>query len=531
MAKTRKLVVDILADASKFKNELDKADGYTKRLKGSTQQLGKSMAIGLGAAGAAGIAFGASALKAAEEAEQVQNRVAAIIKATGGAAGVSAKQLDKFASTQQNLVGIDDEVLKKSYGILLTFKNVRNEAGKGNDVFNRTAKSLADLSAAGFGSTDSAAKAMGKALNDPIKGVTALARAGVTFNQGQKDQIKAFVEAGDLLSAQKLILGEVESQVGGTAKAGVTTSEKLKIAFGELQETVGKKLLPVFHKLSEWFLKKGLPAIDKFFKWADKNRPILMALAGAVLAVAAAIGIANAVMWLLSLNPIVMWVLLITAGVVALAAIMVVLYNKFDVVKDIVDKTGRVIAVVVQGIWTAIKWYFTLVKAEIEVLAAVFTWLWRTLEPIGQFIIGIWAGVFDGIKNALRLGWNGLVKIVNPILRILNKVPGMGWLPDSLPEWPGESQQTGGGGGGVRRFFGEGGVVTRATDAIIGERGPEAVIPLDRFNFGQPAQATNVTVNVNVTPMSSPSEVGAAVVDALQAWSRRNGRLPQSLVA
>lgn len=525
MAKTRKLIVDVIADASKFTSELGKADGYSKRLKGSMQKLGKTAAIGVAAGGAAAIAFGSSALKAAEEAQQAQDRVKAIIKATGGAAKVSAKDIDKLASSQQARTAIDDEALKKSYGLLLTFKNVRNEAGKGNDIFNRTAKSLADLSAAGFGDTDSAAKAMGKALQDPIKGVTALSRAGVTFSQVQKDQIRGFVESGDLLSAQKLILAEVEGQVGGVAAASATTSGKMKVAFGEVKEQIGAALLPVFEKISKWLLDKGLPALQKFIKWMDKHRNIVMAFAGAILAIAAAIGIANAVMWLLSLNPIVMWVLLITAAVVALAAIIYVLYQKFDSVRNIVDTVGRVIATVASGIWTAIKWYFAAAKTEIEILAKVFTWLWETLKPVGEALINIFAGVFNGIKGLLKFEWNALVAIVNPILKLLNKVPGLGWLPDELPRWPDEGPQATGGGGSIRRMMGEGGLVTRATDVTVGERGPEAIIPLDRIGFGGNNAPTNVTINVQASPLASPADVGAAVVDALKAYERRNGSL------
>ena len=143
----------------------------------------------------------------------------------------------------------------------------------------------------------------------------------------------------------------------------------------------------------------------------------------------------------------------------------------------------------------------------------------------------MFAGVFNGIKTLLKFEWNALVAIVNPILKLLNKVPGLGWLPDELPRWPDEGPNASSGGGGIRRMMGEGGLVTRATDVTVGERGPEAIIPLDRLGFAQPARATNVTINVTVSPMSNPADVGTAVVDALQAWSRRNGRLPSSLVA
>jgi len=524
MAKTRKLIVDIIGDASKFASETQKADGYSKKLQGSMKTLGKSMAIGIGAGATAAFAFGKSALDAAVEAQKAQKGVEAAIKSTGGAANVSAKHIDEFANKMQFKTGIDDEVIKKSQGILLGFQNVRNEAGKGNDIFDRASVAMLDLGAK-MGSTDGAAKALGKALTDPIGGLKGLKGAGVILNDEQKKTIENLMANGDLLGAQKIILDEVSKATGGYAESQVTAGDKAKIAWGEVQEQIGAKLQPVVEKVSNWFMDKGIPAIEKFGKWASKNKPIVIGFAAAIGAIAVAIGITNAVMWLLSLNPIVMWVLIITAAVIAFAAIMVVLYNKFDAVKTIVDTVGQVIATVAQGIWTGIKFYFAAAKKEIEILADVFTWLWNTLKPVGEFIVGVFSGVFDGIKSALRLGWNGLVAVINPILSILNKVPGMGWLPDKLPTWPDDGPKATGGGGSIRRMMGEGGLVTRATDVTVGERGPEAIIPLDQLGFGQPAQPASVTINVTASPLSNPADVGAAVVDALKAYERRNGSL------
>ena len=476
MAKTRKLIVDVIADASRFTNELEKADGYTKRLKGSMQKLGKSMAIGIGAAGAAAVAFGASSLKAAEEAEQVQKRVAAVIKATGGAANVTAKEIDKFASAQQFLVGVDDEVLKKSYGILLTFKNVRNEVGKGNDIFNRTAKSLADLAAAGFGSTDSAAKAMGKALNDPIKGVTALSRAGITFSEDQKKMIKSLVETGDLLGAQKIILGEVESQVGGVAAAGVTSSEKMKIAFGEVQEQLGTALLPVFEKVSQWFLDKGIPALQQFLKWSKENQPAVLAFAAALSVLVLAIGAVNAAMWALSINPVVLIIAAIIAGLALLTIGFVYAYNKSELFKTTVDGLkDKLLSIppILNAVWGGIKSAFNL-----------------------------WATGWEFMVNSFIIGLNAIIRGVNFVK------PG-----DDFPTIPHLR---------IPRLA-EGGIVTSPTIAMIGEAGPEAIVPLSN---GGGLGNGNVTINVTASPLSNPAEVGAAVVDALKAYERRNGVLP-----
>ena len=127
-------------------------------------------------------------------------------------------------------------------GTWFIYDPVSNEAGDGAQVFDRATAAAADLSAAGFGSMDGAAKMLGKALNDPEAGLTALGRAGVTFTDQQKEQIKTLVESGDTLGAQKIILGEVESQVGGTAAASATAGEKISVAFGNFFISVAKAL-------------------------------------------------------------------------------------------------------------------------------------------------------------------------------------------------------------------------------------------------------------------------------------------------
>ena len=197
----------------------------------------------------------------AREAQKVGALTAQVIKSTGGAANVTAGQVGKLATAISNKTGIDDEAIQKGSNLLLTFKNVRNEAGKGADMFNQATKAAVDLSAAGFGSIDSASKMLGKALNDPVKGMTALGRAGVTFTAGQKKQIKALVKSGDLLGAQKIILGEVKSQVGGAAAASATAGEKMKTAWNNAKESFGTALLPAIDKLQVAITTKIIPAI------------------------------------------------------------------------------------------------------------------------------------------------------------------------------------------------------------------------------------------------------------------------------
>jgi len=230
-----------------------------KAVNTAAKNFAKLGAVGIGLAGV----IGGSLVRAAYESQKVMKQTDAIIKATGGAAGLTADQIGKLSTKLSLQTGIDDELIQTSMNLLLTFKQVRNEVGAGNDVFNRAAQAALDLGNV-FGSADAAAKMLGKALSDPVKGVSALARAGVNFSQQQKDQIKTLVASGKSLEAQKLILKEVESQVGGTAAAGATGFDRMKVAIGNVQENLGDLLLPVVERFANSVVDNVLPVLDSF---------------------------------------------------------------------------------------------------------------------------------------------------------------------------------------------------------------------------------------------------------------------------
>ena len=110
------------------------------------------IAKGAGLAIGAGLGVAAVALKgtidAAMEAQEVNAQVAAVLKSTGGAAKVSAKDIDAFASSMQKRTKFDDESIKSGQALLLTFTNIRNEAGKGNDIFDQTSKTMLNMAQA-----------------------------------------------------------------------------------------------------------------------------------------------------------------------------------------------------------------------------------------------------------------------------------------------------------------------------------------------------------------------------------------------
>lgn len=180
---------------------------------------------------AAGAAIGAAVLagladagKALIEIERLNAQTDAVIRSTGGAANITRGQVEEMAEAAESATTIQRESVQEAANMLLTFTNIRNEVGDGNDIFTRATETVLDYSTALGVDAQSAALQLGKALNDPIKGLTTLGRAGVQFTREQKTMIENFVETGDLLSAQRVILDELATQFGGSAEAFADTT-------------------------------------------------------------------------------------------------------------------------------------------------------------------------------------------------------------------------------------------------------------------------------------------------------------------
>lgn len=182
------------------------------------------------------------------EAARQQKVIAQGIKSTGGAANVTAAHIERMTGAMSRQAGIDDEVIGKGASVILTFTKIRNEVGKGNQVFDRANQAALDLSVRFGKDLTSTSLQVGKALNDPVKGITALSRAGIQFTKQQKAQIATMVESGDTLGAQKLILRELETQVGGSAKANALPMDRLKVSVANLAEAIGTELEPSVNK-------------------------------------------------------------------------------------------------------------------------------------------------------------------------------------------------------------------------------------------------------------------------------------------
>lgn len=257
---SRQIEVRIIGDASSLKRAFGQAESAAGTLGGKLGGLAKgglkllgTAALAAGAAAGAGLAatlkVGISSLI---EHEKADAQTAAALKSTGNAAKVTAQQIRDHASALEKLTGVDDVAIQGAQNLLLTFTNIRNEVGRGNDIFTQATEAALDMSVALGTDMSSASIQLGKALNDPIKGVTALQRVGVSFTEAQREQIKAMVESGDVMGAQKLILAELTKEFGGSAEAlGETFAGRLdilKAKFEELAEGIAEKVMPYAEK-------------------------------------------------------------------------------------------------------------------------------------------------------------------------------------------------------------------------------------------------------------------------------------------
>ena len=266
MANERQITVKLIGDSSSAERSFQVVSKQAQTLSGRFRtvenNLLKTGAVITGVVAGVGFAL-KGAVDAALESQKISRQTEAIVKATGGAANIAASEVSKLSEALAFKTGVDDEAIQSSLNLLLTFKQVQNVVGEGNDIFNRASQAVLDLGNV-FGSTDSAAVQLGKALSDPIRGVTALRRSGINFTESQQDLIKSLVASGQSLEAQKLILAEVESQVGGTAEATATGFGKMQVAVDNVKERLGAIFLPILERFANFITNSVLPKIDDF---------------------------------------------------------------------------------------------------------------------------------------------------------------------------------------------------------------------------------------------------------------------------
>jgi phage-related protein len=572
---------------------------YKANLDGLKQAEGALAGFGKKLAGvAAGIAaafsvraianFAKESVLAAEAAQTAQNRLEAVAKATGVFGAETQKVTDRlgeFAKAQELRIGVDDKVIKGVQAQLLSFKQLSTTADEAGGTFDRVTKAAFDMAAAGFGSAESNAIALGKAFEDPVKGLTALRRNGTTFTEEQQELIKSLVATGDVAGAQSIILGELESQYGGVAEATADASVKMGLALDNIKETAGAALLPVFADLVEGMMPvleivgeelaaafeslgpvlteivAQLPSLLKaftplipvlgtiagvFLELIAKLLPPFITLFEKLLPIIEELAPVLAEVFLEVLNALIpVFMEIVTAMMPIVSALLPVLAKLIQALAPIVVKLIQaflpliqlILPIIIQLLGAVIPIAVRVAEILSVVVVAAVNWLVRSFQGFMTFLT-TFATSFREAFNQIRLFFgniiNGMISMfegfvnavingVNSMIRALNR------LSFSVPTWvPGPLS-------GKRLGFSipeigrvtfprvalaEGGIVTRPVSALVGEAGPEAVIPLDRFD-SMGGNTYNITVNAGMG--SDGARLGEEIVRAIKKYERVSG--------
>ena len=325
------LLIKIGADSYEFQQKAKEVEkglaGLEKKLTNMGKTLSMKLTAPLMALGGASLALADTQLKAEAKVQQA-------IKSTSGAARLNFQQLKDFASELQGKTLFGDEaILNNATAQLLTFTNIAGEN------FKRTQTVALDLDTVLDGDLKSASIQLGKALNDPVKNLSALSRSGIQFSEQQKEVINHLAKTNRLAEAQSVILDELERQYGGqaqqAAKVGLGAAQQLKNAWGDLMEKIGNVMLPLVDQLSKALMKVVI-AMQNMNPVALKITVAVAGLAAAVGPLSLALGGVMKILPMLSMGftAILSPVGLVVSAILALGAAFVYAKNKQEEMID-----------------------------------------------------------------------------------------------------------------------------------------------------------------------------------------------------
>lgn len=357
--------------------------------------------VGFGVAFAATTGIIVSSIAAYSEAENNAAQLEAVLKSTGHASGLMKEDILDQAAALQQLTTFSDDAITSTANLLLTFTNIKGP------VMQQAIQMTTDMSTALGQDLKASAIQLGKALNDPVKGITALSRVGVSFTEEQKTQIQTLVASGKTMDAQQVILAELGKEFGGSAYAKSQTfsgqMEILKNNIGDLQETIGKGLLDALKMLPGGFegVNKKILALNKYL---SEHKDVLLGVTAVLLTLAVTFG-----------------VLLVAALVVAAGTAGLV-----------IGAMGLLVAAIAFGA--------IMVVSHWSKISAFFGQLWIDIKTtFNNFVTGFTTGVSNLVNNTVTW-FQQLPGKVNSFFYDLFyiKIPfaigfALGWLSTAIP--------------------------------------------------------------------------------------------------
>lgn len=511
------IVVRLKADTADLERGFSKANKITGSVGAGLKTLAKVGAI----AGAAVAGVGVLTAKAYSESEDVIAQTNAILKSTGGIAGVTAEQVGKLSSSLQSVTKYSDETIQSGENMLLTFTNI------GQDIFPQATETMLDMSQALGQDVKSSAIQLGKALQDPILGVTALRRVGVNFNDAQRDVIKNLVETGRSAEAQKLILKELQTEFGGSARAAGKTFAGsliiLKNKFNDLEESIGKAvvdtLTPALTAIADWANKVDWDrvindVVTVFTTFTNMITSTYTALntylmPGIMTFIGTLKGLARILTDVLGPPLNALWQTIQDR-------LLLQLKNLWNAIEPGFTTALKIVATIVGGILLVAMWAFVnVLNVTISIMGALIRWFSNLIGWIGNVyatiinvvrliidhfgslpgkIASFGAAIAGAILSPFKQAFNAIAKLWNStVAKISFKTPG--WVPGiggkgfSVPKIPEFAK-------GIENFAG-GLAYVHGGEVLTSLPRGTSVIPKDKV-AGMMGNATNIYGNINI---------------------------------
>ena len=356
------------------------------------------------------IEFGKSVFTEAMDAQLNMAQLDAVLASTNGTAGVTRQAALDLADSLSTVTRFSDDTILKGENMLLTFTNI------GKDIFPQATEAILNMSTGLGQDLQSSAIQLGKALNDPVAGVTALQRVGVKLTDEQKKQVEGFMAVNDIASAQAIILGELQTEFGGSAVAAGKTfagqMDILKNKVNNLKEGLGLKLMPMIQQLADKLIAfADNPAVLKFFddlaKGAIKLVEMLVNLPSSFDGIKSSIA-----PFLPSLKSI---MTTFEAMRPTITAVGIVLFAKIK--SAIQELSARVLPFVVAKLQLFANWFrdnrplivnfITTLGRWFGVLADAIVKFWPVVQPILSALLNIVLGVAKTIMQLATGDWPG----------------------------------------------------------------------------------------------------------------------------
>jgi len=395
-------VKSLLNDAD-VNAKLDKVESHASSVGKSVGSAFTGMKLAFGAVGLMAADYLKGSIESASKAQKANSDLEATIKSTGGAAGMTAKEVGDMASALSKVSLFGGTAIKTGEAMLLTFTNI------GKDVLPGASQAMLDLAQKFGGEPVDQAVKLGKALNDPINGLTALTRVGVTFTDEQKNQVKAMQESGNVAGAQKLILSELNKEFGGQALAATKTydgqMQMMTKSMAGVKTSIGTAVLPYLQKMVDG-LQSVVTPVTAFIQNNSK-------LAAGILTVTAGLGLfiggASVLHTVLGvLGPVasglgttiagmMLPVTLIIAGIAALGyAYSTNFLGMGDVVNGFVDGAWKILS----DVFTEVKdWVISNLPAIQETFQTVFDAVTEVAQSVFDFYSGIFLPLFETVHQ------------------------------------------------------------------------------------------------------------------------------------